>query len=371
MIGMNILGPVLPVYMNILGISGTMLGFITSCYFISLMIGSPIIANLGDRFGYKKFIISGLGIQAVVALLYLLTRDPWIIAMLRFVQGFLSAMVITPSLAWAGSLSRNENTASSMGIFNAFTFMGMSISPALGGYASKDMNFDKPFILMSLILFITFILCVVLLWNEKPKKSDSGQKMILKGVSALLSSRLIKSLLFCSFVMAFSQGGLISFLPVLTYKSNFTQIQTGILVSILALSIGLCLAPAGFIANKVNKRFMIISGIILMTICITALPFVSSFNALAVLGVLSGLGVAMMIPSINALVINHSRELGIGLALGLFTVSNVTGFMVGPALCGIVMDTFGINYVFFTISALFALSIIAVAIIPRSEETAN
>ncbi len=362
MIGMNILAPVLPVYIKTIGISGTMLGIITSCYFISLMIGSPFAGILGDRYGYKILIALGLGIQSGISLLYLLTQNPWNLALLRFIQGFLSAMVITPSIAWAGSLSVKDKEASSMGIFNAVTFFGMGIGPTIGGYASKNSNFNIPFILMSGILLFSFLLCTLLPGKISKKVSETKSGIKFKVITGILSYRPIQGLMVCSFILSLGEGGLTSFLPVLANQHNLTQPQTGLLASVFALTAGIFLAPAGYIANKVDKTLMIISGLSLIAVGIGLLPGCTSFLSFTVLGVVSGIGIALVMPSSYALLISLTRESGLGLSMGLFTIINMLGFIAGPSVSGLIMDHLGLDDVFFIISGMFAISIVVLFI---------
>ncbi len=365
MTGMNILAPVLPLYMETLGISGTMLGIITSCYFISLMLASPFAGRLGDRYGYKLLISTGLGIQAGVSLLYLMTQNPWNLALLRFVQGLLSAMVIAPSLAWAGSLSTKDREASSMGIFNAFTFFGMGIGPTLGGYASRNSNSDMPFILMSVILFFSFLLCTLLPGENSKRESKNSPGIRLKSITDILSFRPIQGLLTCSFILSLGEGGLTSFLPVLANQHSLSQPQIGLLASIFSLTAGICLTPAGYIANKTDKTHMIISGLLIIAAGIGLLPSCSSFLSFAALGIVSGIGIALVIPSSSALLISLTRDTGLGLSMGLFTITNMLGFIAGPGISGLIMDHMGLDDIFYIISGLFVISIVVLYVYLR------
>ena len=356
MVGMNILTPVLPVYILTLGMSGTMLGIINSSYFLAFSIGSPLAGLLGDRIGYKILIVIGLGVQAGVSLAYLATREPWALIVLRFLQGLLSSMVVTPSMAWAGALSKTDSEASSMGIFNAFCFVGIGIGPAIGGLASKNADFVMPFMIMSAILFVSFLLCLALPGLEGGRPIEK-KKTSTTGAFRLLTSNLILGLFISSFILTLGEGGMASFLPVLTIKNNMTQPQTGLLASIFALTAGLFLAPCGYIANRINKTLMIISGLLIVGAGIGVLPFCTTFLSFTLLGIISGIGIAMIMPSSSALLIVHTRETGLGLAVGLFTIANMLGFVVGPVICGKVMDRYGLNYVFYFTSGLFILAI--------------
>ncbi|HII07488.1 MAG TPA: MFS transporter, partial [Methanotrichaceae archaeon] len=60
MLGLGIVGPLLPIYAENLGASGLWIGMIFSGFAAGRAIFMPIVGRLSDESGRKKFIVTGL-----------------------------------------------------------------------------------------------------------------------------------------------------------------------------------------------------------------------------------------------------------------------------------------------------------------------
>ena len=60
MMGLGIVSPIMPVFAEDLGASGIWLGIIFSGFSLSRGVFMPIVGNLSDKNGRKKYIVTGL-----------------------------------------------------------------------------------------------------------------------------------------------------------------------------------------------------------------------------------------------------------------------------------------------------------------------
>ncbi len=371
LLGVGILIPIIPVYAKDLGASGIMLGLIFSSLAFTMGISNPIVGRISDRIGFKSIIAIGLGLHVPVALLYVVAANPYHLIMIRLVEGVLAAMVQTATMAYAGSIAPKGREGSYMGVYNTSLFLGIGFGPLLGGYLTDAYNIHVPFYAMAAMLAISFILTLFLLPD---KNLDSGndekknQEKVKYLVRRAFSSYLLRGLLIFGFIIALGQGGLITFLPLVAQNELLTITQTGILTSIICLSAGVLQAPFGFLANRFNNVILIITGLLIVGAVLLFIPLCSGFNSFLILSLISGIGIAIANPAATALFVKGSRDLGLGLAFGLYSMLFGIGLTVGPILFGFIMDFFGLNQIFYSGAALFTLASFVIFYYTRKQE---
>jgi MFS family permease len=77
------------------------------------------------------------------------------------------------------------------------------------------------------------------------------------------------------------------------------------------------------------------------------MPSTGNFYLLLILNVLWGTGRAMSIPATSAINTIEGRKFGMGSAMGLFMSAMYAGMVVAPLISGVLMQTIGIQYVFY------------------------
>ena len=105
MLGMGILAPVMPLFVNDMGASGIWLGLIGGGYHVSRAILMPFIGRWSDRQGRKIFLGSGLFLYAGISLLYIFAGNLPCLLGVRLLHGLVSGMIIPVARAWIGEIS--------------------------------------------------------------------------------------------------------------------------------------------------------------------------------------------------------------------------------------------------------------------------
>ena len=70
MLGMGLIAPILPLYVERMGATGTWVGVIFASFAISRTVLMPVIRGLSDRFGRKKILCFGLLMFAPISIGY-------------------------------------------------------------------------------------------------------------------------------------------------------------------------------------------------------------------------------------------------------------------------------------------------------------
>ncbi len=356
MLGLGIVVPILPLYARDMGASGTMLGLIFSSFAVTLALANPIMGRLADRIGYKPVLTLGLALHVPVALAYIVAATPLHLILIRLIEGVLSAMVQTVAMAYVGAIAPEGREGSSMGIFSTFLFLGFGLGPLMGGWLTEAYGFTAPFGSMALLLGVAAMLALTLLPAKviaAPARSPGGHEG--HPLKAMLRSNLMKGLLLFALIIAVGESGLFTFLPVLTAREGITTAQIGVLVSVIMLGAGVLQTPFGFLANRWNKVYLIMAGMLMIAFLLALIPWCSAFWMFFTGSLFGGIGAAVANPAATALVIKGSRDFGLGLSMGLYNMFFGAGMVVGPVVSGIIMDLGGLDQVFYVTAVMYLL----------------
>ena len=136
-LGIGIISPLLPLYIDEIGASGVGLGVIMASYFISNSLFVPIAGRLSDRKGRKKFLTVGLMMYGLIAVGYIFAMNVVLLSLVRFGMGIAGAMTIPIAIAYLGDLSPEGEEGKWMGYANAFFFSGFGFGPLIGGVVTE------------------------------------------------------------------------------------------------------------------------------------------------------------------------------------------------------------------------------------------
>lgn len=350
MLGMGIILPLLPVYAGSLGATGFGLGMIFASFPLARGILMPFFGGLSDRRGRKKFISIGLLVYALTSLGYIwATNIPQLIAV-RFVHGAASAIILPIAQAYIGETSPDLEVGKWMGYFNAAFISGFGVGPLMGGLINDHFGLNAAFIAMGGLNLVAFLIAVVLLPEVGPKRSLTGVGSSLRQMKR---SATMKGLF--GFRLSFDAGMAIIFTFLPLFAANIiglSSTQTGILLAVDILLMSLLQPVSGKIADKRDRRKLVILGGALSLGFLALVPFTHNFGQLLGLAVLGGLGGAIAMPATSALVVEEGRKFGMGLTMSVFYTAVSLGAVIGPLLGGLVSDQADLSSVFYLAAGL-------------------
>ncbi|UCD85473.1 MAG: MFS transporter, partial [Deltaproteobacteria bacterium] len=127
---------------------------------------------------------------------------------------------------------------------------------------------------------------------------------------------------------------------------NLSGSQIGIVISTLVLSIALLQTPFGILADRLNRRNLVVLGSIVGSLCLLWLPYTHSFGELIFVGSLMGISGAVAIPAAAAIMVGEGSFYGMGSTMAMFNMSMDLGQLMGMLIGGVIFDFLGIAYVF-------------------------
>ena len=337
--GVGIVVPLLPIYAHDLGASGLYIGLIFGAFSISRTFLLPYFGRQSDKKGRKPFIVAGLFAYTVVSLAFILSNSVESLIALRFLQGIASAMIMPAVQAYVGDITPAGREGFTMGLFNMSMFLGLSIGPLIGGIISDRFSLDTSFASMGFLTFLCFMLSF---FQLPPTKSE---RVVGRGIEPLawkwvLRDKEMAGLFFFRLAYAASIGVIWSFLPILAdLEFSLSSSSIGILVTIGVFSSGLLHLPMGFMADRVNRKMMVVAGGLIITYAIFSFDWADSFGDLLSASVLFGLGGGIAMPALMALAVLKGGETdAMGSVMSLLAMAHSLGMLAGSLLAGLMMD---------------------------------
>ncbi|MGD6816102.1 MFS transporter [Metabacillus sp. 113a] len=346
-LGNSMLIPVLPEIEEKLGISSFQVSLIITVYSVVAILLIPIAGYLSDRIGRKTVIVPCLLIAgaggALSAWASVNTANPfmWILAG-RILQGIGSAGAAPVVIPLIGDLFEDdEEISSGLGLIETANTAGKVLSPIIGAFLASFVWFMPfwfiPFFSLAGVLLVFFLVKV-------PKKEEEAQdfRAFISCVKDIFknSGRWLYAI--------FAIGGIIMLIlfGVLFYLSDTLETKYGIdgiakgfllAIPLLALSVSSFAAGKMIGSKKTLMKLLIVIGMGLLAVSFIALRVQHEIGFLFAFLVISGVGIGMALPSLDALITEGIEKEHRGTITSFYSSMRFIGVAAGPPLYAAIM----------------------------------
>jgi len=350
MLGVGIIAPLLPLYAENLGATGVWLGIIFAGFSISRAIFMPIIGRLSDRYGRKLFIVIGLFAYSVTSLGYIWANDVYQLTLVRLIQGVAAGMIIPVAQAYIGDISPEGEEGTWMGYFNTAFFTGFGVGPLMGGILTDHFGMDTAFYSMGGLNLLAFLVAIFLLPGTKQREMRAATGLSFKEMGA---SGVVKGLFSYRLSFALGRAAFSCFLPIFAVAyMGLSPTLIGVLLAVNIVLMSLLQLYSGGIADRFNRRILIILGSFISFSFLALVPLMHNFRQLLGLCIFGAIGGAISMPAASALTVGEGRKFGMGTTMAMFAMAMSIGMAIGPILGGIIADYLDVNSVFYFAAAM-------------------
>ena len=208
--------------------------------------------------------------------------------------------------------------------------------------------------------------------DEGGKETKSrGVRAYLKDLGTLLKNRGLVVVSVSSAFRTMTQTGLLTFLPLyLAYELHYSPFAMGVCLAVLQLA-GFIGAPiAGHLSDKLGRKRVVMSSMILTAITIAAMAFAGRSLAFVVFVALVGFFLYAMRSVLQAWAVDvtpkHMAGTGVGLQFGITGL----GAAVSPTLFGMIADAYDIYTGFMFLAGTIAAANLLVLLMPKESAKA-
>lgn len=348
--GIGLVVPIMPTYMNELGITGSTVGLLVAAFSLAQLLASPFAGRLSDRIGRKKVIVAGLIVFAISELIFGLANVSWILFVSRMLGGIGAALIMPAVMAYVADTTTFEERAKGMGLVNAAITTGFIIGPGIGGYLA-ELGMRVPFFCAAIAAGIAAIITILILpesLSEEKRKEAQAANMNEESLMTQLMRSYREPYFFgliIVFVMAF---GLANFETVfglfVDHKFAFTPKDIAFVITFGSIAGAVVQVSAfGWILNKFGENKVISTCLITASLFILLTLFASGFWAIIVVTFIIFLAMDILRPAVSTQLSKMADEAQQGFVAGMNSAYTSLGNIAGPIVAGYLFDL-NINY---------------------------
>lgn len=361
--GMSQMAPILPLYIDHLGIHDAAAiakwsGIVYGSNFISLAIFSPIWGKFADKYGRKSMILRASLWLSIIMTSMGFAENVYQLTGLRMLQGALSGFQ-SAVVTLIATQTPKERVGWALGVIFSGQVGGTLLGPLFGGYLAEVIGFREEFIFIGIMCFIAFIASFFLVKEQK-----SAEKQEILKFHQVWDCLPNPKVMICLFITTLVlQLALMSIQPIITvYITQLTSdmshvaLISGAVFAASGLASILAASRLGKLSDKIGPQKVLLAALIMAGILFIPQAFVQYSWQLGILRFLLGIATAGLLPSINSLIKQSTSDAIAGRAFGYNQSAQFLGMFLGSILGGQIAAAFGIRYVFFFTGALLLIN---------------
>ncbi|MBS1653631.1 MAG: MFS transporter [Bacteroidetes bacterium] len=363
------------------GVTKDAAAWIDPCKDLSIAIASFLISSFITRFGYKRAMLTALGVISVAC--FIIPSLPGFLAIkvLFVVIGTCFALIKMSVYSTIGLIAKDQHDhISQMNFIESFFMVGnLTLYFVFSEFVDNDnplsTSWLKTYYLLGGLTIVAFILLLTARLDETAAKEQGSEKTNQLGdMFQLLLNPIVVTFVFSAFFYVLIEQSIQNFLPTFNKEELLLpatlSIQMG---SILAGSTALGRFLAGIVLKKLNWFYVLIGCLSLAVILILiAMPLAGHKSDKPITGWLNaplaayifpliGLVLAPIYPAINSVILNSLPKPKHGVMSGWIIIFSAIGGTTGSLLTGYIFQHYGGQTAFYF--SLVPISILAILLI--------
>lgn len=335
---MTVMTPVLPPYLSGMGATEWVIGLSVGLYSITGLLSRPLGGYLSDRALKKWAMLAGAAIFLVINLLYVPQRSVLAILVLRALHGLGNGLYFPSIYALVSELVPPERRGEGMGWFGVGPQVAMGFGPVIGLTIARWVGPGGVFVFAALLAGVTLVLVLPL---REPAVDRSAPARLYTPRAVLPSvGQLLVVLVY---------GGTVAFLPLLALARGLTHF--GWYFTTFAMTTLLFQVHAGRVSDRLGRSLTVASGAVLVAVSTVFLGVVQHMWALLGTAAVFGTGLALVRPSLQALLIDQTSPDERGAAMAMFTASFDSAVGLGGIVSGTLLGVMTYENMFAVMAA--------------------
>lgn len=342
-LGIGLIVPVMPSFLNIMHLSGKMMGYLVAAYALAQLLMSPLAGRWVDRYGRKKIIIIGVFLFGISELIFGLGTHVSVFYISRILGGTSAAFIMPGVTAYVADITSIQERAKAMGYISAAVSTGFIIGPGIGGFIA-EYGVRIPFFFAAILAFFVGISSIFILKEPLTKEQFAEISANAKQTNFISNiKRSVNPVYFIAFIIVFVLAfGLSAYETVFSlfsdHKFGFTPKDIAVIITISAtFGVIMQIFMFGKMVNKLGEKKLIQLCLITGAILAIASTVVSSFLSMLAVTCFIFLAFDLLRPALTTF-LSKAAGKEQGFIAGMNSTYTSLGNILGPAIGGILFD---------------------------------
>lgn len=359
--------PVLPLFARSLGADTLQIGMITSSFMLAAGLLCLPLGVLSDRLGRKRLIFSGLMVLSAASLALGHCRAPWQLMVFHALSGIGIAAFAPTMMSFVTDISPRTHLGRSYGWYTMALYGGMSLGPAMGGFAARYLDFHWVFTISGAI---AFVMCWAVFFGL-PRRGHAHPHAHEKRGSRIIMRELLhnRPLLACWLVTLMSCFGLGVFVTFVSLHASDQGVgvgEIGLIFGVQALVNAVCRIPFGHLSDRVPDRGrLVLAGLLGYSVSLAGVGLSTSLPFFLLSAFVMGISMGVAFTAVGALIAEVVPPDSRGLAMGGYNTCIYLGMMLSGLIMGYVTRETGFCTGFLLTALVNALGACAFGVIFR------
>lgn len=312
-----------------------LVGILIALFGIIAAFLQPLMGSLADRAGrHKLFVQIGLLLMGLGIFAFTIATRFTDLLVIRLLQGVGISMTLPTSMALMAMATAKSTRGGSMGVYSTFRLTGFALGPLLGGYMHVHYGFNDAFYVATALVFLGILMVQLWVREGKPKASPKKGKYSLRLLDPSALTPEILGLTTATFVMANAFAIISPLENEFNARLDQTALGFGAAFSALMISRLLLQIPLGRLSDRIGRKPLVVTGLLLMVPATALLGSVTTTLELVGLRFLQGMASAGVAAPAFALAADLTTQGDEGQQMSLMTASFSLGIASGPLMAG-------------------------------------
>jgi MFS family permease len=351
--------PLLPHYVEELGLSKSAAGVLTACYGAGTLVGALPGGFLAARLGARPAVVIGLSLMAIASLVFAFSDDIVTLDGARFLQGVGGACSWAGGLAWLLAVSPRDRRGELIGSAIAAAIAGVMLGPVIGG-AATVIGTEPVFAAVAALDL------ALVAWAISTPAAPGSPRRPLDTVLRTMASRPVAAGLWLVALPALFSGVLGVLAPLRLDELGASGVAIGAIFLAAAAIEGFASRTFGSLSDRRGRMVPIRIGLLVSLATALILPLPEAVPGLAATIVAAVVGMAFFWAPAMALLSDAADSTGLdqGFAFGLVNLGWAGGEVVGGSGGAWLADGTSDAVPYLLVAICLALTLAAIAI-PR------
>ncbi|MCL2150864.1 MAG: MFS transporter [Coriobacteriia bacterium] len=371
-IGLSLINPFLPLYIDTLGYFDSRelafwSGIIIAAPFLLQALVSPLWGKLADRSGRKLMLLRASLGMSVLMMATGFASNVWLLLLCRAAFGLFSGF-ISNAVALIAVQVPKEESGKVLGTLATSNTGGMLVGPIFGGLFVTFLGYRYVFVTGS-ILMIVFILTLALIKEDFTPVAKGAQIPMQEVFAMVERPQIIFGLYLTTLMIMLANTTINPMLPLYVREmlpvGGNVELWSGIVAAAPGMTTIIAAPLLGALGDRVGTHKVLISGLVFQAMLFLPMAFVTAVWQIAALRLLLGVADAALMPSAQALLTRNSPKEATSRIFAYNQSAQSTGMVTGPLVGAAIGGMLAIRYVFFATMAFGLANASIVAYVNR------